>query len=159
MKKFYPKEKSNSQLIKSQSMKRKITRGVLYTFSTLLFLTLVLFIHIYWVYRPKVDASTEVMARIDIKQAINQTDANKITSWMVRQKGVDHVLVNPESKIVIFTFFPIKANGNQIVERFKNTFHLKSERFVPTDIELQSSCPVAGSSYSYKIYKLITKII
>lgn len=140
-------------------MNKKLKKALLYTFSSLLFLTLVLFIHIYWVYHPRIDADTKVMARIDIREKINLTKANKISSWLSTQPGVDHVLVNPESDIVIFTYFPIKANGNQLVDRFKNTFHLKADRFVPSDKDLQKSCPVIGASYAYKIYKLIAKII
>ena len=76
-------------------MKINIRKTLIYTFSTLVLLIVVLlFVHIYWVYRPAPDASTEAMARIDIKQAITQDQANKITAWMVHQKGVDHVLVN-----------------------------------------------------------------
>jgi len=60
-----------------------------------LFLVLVLAVHIYWVTRPKApDANTKIMARIDIKQPITQADADKITTWLYQQKGIDHVLVN-----------------------------------------------------------------
>jgi hypothetical protein len=143
-------------------MKTKtIKKVLLYTFSMVLLLIIVLFVHIYMVYRPKApDAYTKVMARIDIKQPITKDDANKIAAWMYHQKGIDHVLVNPESDIVVFTFFPIKVNGNQIVDNFKSTFHLKAERFMPTEQQLSSGCPAGGtSSYAYKIYQLINKII
>jgi hypothetical protein len=143
-------------------MKTKtIKKVLLYTLSALLVLVIVLFVHIYMVYRPKApDAYTKVMARIDIKQRITPADANKIAAWMYHQKGVDHVLVNPESDIVVFTFFPIQVNGNQIVDNFKAAFHLKADRFMPTEQQLSSGCPAGGtSSYAYKIYQIINKII
>lgn len=138
----------------------KITKIVLYSISTVLFLFMVIAVHIYFVYRPTAPtAYTRIMARIDIKQPITQQDANNITSWMVHQKGIDHVKVNPDSKIVIFTFFPIKTTGNQVVDNFKHAFNLKAERFMPTAQQLQGSCPMAGSSYTYKIYKIMAKLI
>ena len=139
--------------------KRAIRRFVLYTFSTLLFLVLALAVHIYMVYRPKITPNTRVMARIDIKQAITQDDANKISAFMAHEKGVDHYLVNPQTSIVIFTFAPVKNNGDQIVNDFKANFSYKAERFIPSAENLKHSCPVAASSFTYKIYKAISNII
>lgn len=138
---------------------KKIKKILFYSLSALLFLVLVLGVHIYMVYRPKVTPYTRVMARIDIKQQITQDDANKISAWMVHEKGVDHVLVNPETNIVVFTFYPIKNSGTQIVKDFKANFNYKADRFMPTADNLKRSCPVAASSYTYKIYKFITQII
>ena len=140
-------------------MKKKIKKILLYSFATFLFLVVVLAVHIYLVYRPAPDKNTRVMARIDIKQQIDQDEANKIAAWMYHQKGIDHVLVNPKTNIVIFTFYPVKTSGNQIVNNFKASFPLKAERFMPTAENLKNSCPMAASSYTYKIYKLISKII
>lgn len=139
-------------------MKKKIIKIALYSLGIFLFLFAVLAVHIYFVYRPAPDAYTKVMARIDIKQQITQADANHIQAWMVHQKGVDHALVNPQSNIVVFTFFPVQTSGNQIVSNFKATFPFKADRFIPTADNLSHSCPMAASSYTYKIYKLITKI-
>ena len=92
-------------------MKKKLKKIALYSLGTFLFLCAVLAVHIYFVYRPAPDAYTKVMARIDIKQQITQADANGIAAWMYHQKGIDHVLVNPQSNIVVFTFFPLKTTG------------------------------------------------
>lgn len=140
-------------------MKKTIKKTLLYGGGTFLFLVLVLAVHIYFVYRPAPDANTRVMARIDVKQQLTQDDANNITTWLYHQKGIDHVLVNPQTNIVIFTFYPVKTTGNQIVDNFKSNFSFKAERIVANEENLKSSCPVAASSYTYKFYKLITKII
>lgn len=139
--------------------KRAIRKFLLYTFSTLMILVLALAVHIYVVYRPKVTPNTRVMARIDIKQAITQDDANKISAFMAHEKGVDHYLVNPESRIVVFSFAPVKNTADNIVNDFKSNFNYQAERFMPSAENLKHSCPVAASSYGYKIYKLISKII
>jgi len=140
-------------------MKKAIKKILLYGISTFLFLVVVLAIHIYYVYRPAPDASTKVMARIDIKQQITLDEANKITSWMIHQKGIDHVLVNPQTNIIVFTFFSVKTTGAQITKDFKANFPLNAERFMPNGEQLKSSCPVASTSYAYKAYKLISQII
>jgi len=140
-------------------MKKTIKKILLYGSATFLFLVLVLAVHIYFVYRPAPDKNTRVMARIDIKQQITRNDANSITAWLYHQKGIDHVLVNPQTNIVIFTFYPVKTTGDQVVRSFKANFNLKAERFMPSDEQLKSSCPMAASSFTYKVYKLIAKII
>jgi hypothetical protein len=140
-------------------MKKKIIKTVLYSLGTLMFLLLVLAVHIYYVYRPHADAYTRIMARIDIKQPITQDDANKISAFMVHEKGIDRVLVNPQTSIVIFTFFPVKNSGNQIASDFKAHFPYKADRFMPTAENLKHSCPMAASSYTYKVYKFIANII
>ena len=140
-------------------MKKTIKKILHYGAATFLFLAVVLAFHIYYYYRPAPDASTKIMARIDIKQQINQAEANEIASWLCHQKGIDHVLVNPQTSIVIFTFYPVKTSGDQVVKSFKSNFNLKAERFMPSDEQLKNGCPMAASSFTYKVYKLVTKII
>ena len=141
-------------------MKRKtIKKIVLGIVGVFLFLVLVLGIHIYIVTRPKApDEHTRIMARIDIKQPLTQTDADRITNWLFQQKGIDHVLVNPKTAIVVFTFFPIKTSGNQIVKDFKSAFSYKADRYIPTEAEMQGGCPVASTSSTYKIVRFIKHI-
>jgi hypothetical protein len=142
-------------------MKTKtIKKIVLYSLSSVLFLAVVLAVHIWWVYRLKApNAYSKVMARIDIKQPVSQDEASKITVWMYHQKGIDHVLVNPQNRIVIFTFFPVKTNGNEVVKNFRARFNLKANRFMPSQSDLAGSCPVAGSSFTYKVYKFIANTL
>jgi hypothetical protein len=140
-------------------MKSKpIKKILIWTVSVTMFLIAVLAVHIYIVTRPKIDPYTREMARIDIKQDINQGDANKIATWLYQQKGIDHVLVNPQTDIVVFTFYPYKTTAAQITSDFKSNFGYKAQRFIPTQDELMSSCPVAGSSVTYKVYNFFKHI-
>jgi hypothetical protein len=120
----------------------------------------VLATHIYIVTRPKAPtANTRMMARIDIKQPITQNEANNITTWLYQQKGIDHVLCNPKSDIVVFTFFPMKTTGDQIVKDFKSSFNYsKAQRYIPTEAELKGGCPVASTSFAYKTYNFFKNI-
>lgn len=139
--------------------KKTVKKIFIGTMSLFLLLTLVLAIHIYVVTRPKAaDAHTLVMARIDIKNSIDQSDADKITTWLYQQKGVDHVLVNPKTHIVVFTFFPVKANGDQIVKNFQTSFNYDAKRYIPTEAEIQNGCPVVSNQATSKIYTYIKHI-
>jgi len=142
-------------------MKTKtIKKILLYTLAICLLAVVAVGVHIYYIYKPKAPtASSRIMARIDIKQKITQTDADKITAFLAHEKGIDHVLVNPESSIVIFTFFPIKTSGDQITKDFQSNFHYNAKRIIPSDDDLKNGCPVAGATYAFKIYKFISKII
>jgi len=137
-----------------------IKRILIYTSLSFLVLAMVLATHIYLVYRPKLpDANTRILARIDVRQPLTGEDSIHFTQWMYQQKGVDHVLVNPHSQMIVFTFFPFQVSGNKIVGDFKSAFSLKAERFLPTEENLKHSCPVASSSFTYKVYQFINKII
>ncbi|HEX3387268.1 MAG TPA: hypothetical protein VHS53_18845 [Mucilaginibacter sp.] len=141
--------------MKTKTIKKVAIWGV----PTLLFLVVVTAVHIWWAYHPRIDVNTEVMARIDIKQPIGRADASRISAWLYHQRGVDHVLVNPDTRIVIFTFYPIKTSGNEIVKNFKSELLCDADRYIPTPRALASSCPVAGSSFYYKVYKFIDHIL
>lgn len=122
--------------------------------------TLVLAIHIYWVMRPKAPTDrTVAMARIDIKKDINADDANNITAWLYQQKGVNHVLCNPQTDIVVFTFHPTQADANNIATRLSHTFNLPAQRYLPSEKEMQSGCPVAATSLTYKTYIFLKHLV
>lgn len=123
------------------------------------FLVIILCVHIYTVTRTHgADASTIAMARIDIKQDINQEQADKVANWLGKQKGVDHVLVNPTSKTAVFSFYPIKANATEIANNLSIALNLKAERYMPTEEEMKTGCPVVAQAYTNKISKFFKSI-
>jgi hypothetical protein len=135
--------------------KRSIKKILLGTGITFLVLVAVLAVHIYIVTRPKApDAKTIVMARIDLKQPITHEDANQITTWLYAQKGIDHVMCSAAMDNVVFTFHPAVVNGNDIASNFAaSTKYKTAVRYIPTEKEMQSGCPVAATSYTYKVYR------
>jgi hypothetical protein len=110
-------------------------------------LAITLAVHIYVVTRHKpMDDHTRAMARIDVQQKISQADADRITAWLYRQDGVDHVLVNPRTSIAVFTFFPIRTTADRIASGFRAQLPFRARRFIPSDAGLQSGCPVLNGS-------------
>ena len=112
--------------------------------------TVVLAVHIYiyMMTRPRVDAGTRVMVRIDLRQDIGPADAGAITDWLYLQKGVDHVLVNPQSDIAIFTFAPVSNSAGRIVSDFiARTAYKQARRYRPSVKEMQGGCPVAHNFF------------
>ena len=124
----------------------------------MLFLVAVLCVHIYIVTRPRpIDPTARVMVRIDVKQPIDQDDVTKIETFLYQEKGVDHVYCNPASRIVVFSFFPAKNSANQIVADFKTGTPYKGDRFMPSEEQLASGCPIAGTT-TYKFYSFIKHV-
>src|ERR1700760_2252729 len=141
--------------------KRTWKRIALTTASVLVLGTFVLAFHIWYVMRPRIDESTRIMARIDLHQPIDRDDADRITAWLYQQKGVDHVFVNPQSQIAVFSYAPVKNNGDQIAQVFRQQLPYKQAmRYKPTEVELASGggCPVASTSFAYKVYKFMNHI-
>ena len=120
---------------------------------------LVLGIHIFMVTRPKAPtATTLVMARIDFKKDLTKDDASKITTWLYQQNGINHVLCNPAGKLVVFTYYPVKTTPEQIVARLNTTTPYQGERFMPSQNQLASGCPVAATSFTYKASKFFNHL-
>jgi hypothetical protein len=140
-------------------LKRKWKRIAITAGSVLVLGIVVLAFHIWWVMRPRVDATTRIMARIDIHQPILPADAGRITAWLYQQKGVDHVLVNPNVDIAVFTYSPLQNNANRITQRFRQELAYSSAtRVIPGEREMAMGCPVAAGSFAYKAYKFMTQI-
>ena len=107
--------------------------------------------------KPATD-NTIAMARIDFKQNINQADADKITSWLYSQQGVQHVLCNQQTKIAVFSFYPAKVNADKITGNLSSALHYNAVRYMPSEKDMMKGCPVAASSFSYKVYDVMNKI-
>jgi len=139
-------------------MKKKFFKKILWsTLSFLLLIIVVLGVHIYIMTAKAPTDSTKIMARIDFKQDITKDDANKITAWLYQQKGVDHVLCNEATNIIVFTIFPVKTNADNIIYNLKSHFHYKAKRYLPSENDLQSGCPIAANSLAYKIADFFKK--
>ncbi|HXB35718.1 MAG TPA: hypothetical protein VNV35_19970 [Puia sp.] len=113
-------------------------------------------VHIYLETRPRADAHSRGMARIDLHQRIVREDADRITAWLSRQKGVDHVLVNPGAAIAVFTYWPAKANPGLIIRDFKDSLpYGRAQRYLPTAAEVQKGCPMTATPATNKIYEFL----
>lgn len=132
---------------------KKIFKKVMLIFGIL---TLVLVIHILWVTRPKpVNAYKVIMARIDIKDTLSKDDVAKIQTWLHQQEGVQNVLVNQNSGKAIFTFYPARTSGDQIISRFHTSLHYEASRYLPSEEELEAGCDVLPDNVTKKITSFI----
>lgn len=146
---------------KATSRKKTLLKTVLIGLSVLFFLFAVLCVHIYIMMKPKPASPTTVaLARIDFKQTINNDDANKISSWLYNQKGVQHVLCNPQSRIAVFSFYPAKVNATAIASNLSSSLHYSAVRYVPSKEEMMKGCPAGAgaSSFSAKVYNVMKNV-
>jgi uncharacterized membrane protein YvbJ len=140
--------------------RKKIRKIILISLSALAFLFIILCIHIYVMMKPHpASATTLAMARIDFKQNINQADADKITAWLYSHQGVQHVLCNQKTNIAVFTFYPAKVSADKLTGSLSSSLNYKAVRYMPTEEEMMKGCPVANSSFTYKVYDVMKKIL
>ncbi len=137
----------------------KLKKIVLTGLSVFVLLVAVLAVHIYMVTKPAADEHTKVMARLDFKQPIQPADASTITNWLYLQKGVEHVLCNPKTNIVVFTYYPEQNNADVIAANLKANLHYNLVRYKPTAADMQGGCPVAAGSATARIYSSISNIL
>jgi hypothetical protein len=120
---------------------------------------MVLAVHIYAVTRPRIDGHSRGMVRIDLHQRIGREDADRITAWLSRQTGVDHVMVNPGSAIAVFTYRPMAANPGLIVRDFRDSLpYGRAQRYLPSAGEVRKGCPMTMSPVTNKIYTFLKDI-
>ncbi len=105
--------------------------------------------------KPQADLNTISMARIDFKNDLTGEDSVLITRWLYQQKGVNHVLCNPRTKITVFTFYPVEVNATVMTAQMQDQLHYQVSRNIPSEKEMQNGCPVKKDS---KVYTLISKI-
>jgi hypothetical protein len=116
----------------------------------------VLAVHIYVEVRSRPDGHSRGMARIDLHERIGRTDADRITAWLSRQQGVDHVLVNPGAAIAVFTYWPQKANPGLITRELKDSLSfMRAERYLPSTADVQKGCPMTATPVTNKIYEFL----
>ncbi|HVX50513.1 MAG TPA: hypothetical protein VHB48_10155 [Chitinophagaceae bacterium] len=133
-------------------MKKIVKRVITIGLAVFVLLAGVLVLHIYIVTRPKAPSpTTRIMARMDLKSSITSNDSIAITAWLYGQKGIDHVLCNPATRIVVFTYYPVKTQATSIVTAFNKNFTYNAVRNMPTEAEMSQGCPVASTSVIYKI--------
>lgn len=139
--------------------KQKLKKILWISVSVAAFVITVLGIHIYMVTKPKApDANTKIMARIDFRQKLNHSDADKITAWLYSQNGVDRVLCNEKSGIAVFTFYPVITSADKIVNSISSSLHYAVNRYIPSKEEMQAGCPVGAGSVSSKLYSSFTNL-
>ena len=139
---------------------RKWKKIALWATGTFVALTAVLAIHIWWVMKPRIDAHTEVMARIDLLQPVRPGDAAAIQAWLYEEKGVRHVLVNPTSRIAVFSFSPLENDANRIVAGFTtHTAYRHATRYLPGAAALSGGCPAAATNLTYRVFAFLKRIL
>lgn len=138
--------------------KRSLKKLILLTTGTGIALLLVLVVHIYLVTKPKApEPSTIAMARFDVRETIDNLQASEITNWLQQQDGIDHVLCNANTKIVVFTFHPYYNNAEHILKAFNNRSGYTAKRYLPSKEDMQAGCPVATTGFTGSIIKYISQ--
>lgn len=132
-------------------MIRKALQLLPWVGGTLVCLILILAVHVYLVTRPKApDAHTRIMARMDMQQPLTNEEGEQVKTWLYAQQGVDHVLVNAQAGIAVFTYSPLLANANEIISRCQFT----ATRFMPSAADMKKGCPAMAETFMGKVYNM-----
>jgi len=132
--------------------KKKVKQILLWAGGISFCLLMTLVIHIYLVTRPKPPAAnTRIMVRMDVKKDISQQEAADITAWLYSQQGVDRVMINAETDIVVFTFFPVQTNADKVLAAFRKTFSYPVQRYMPDEAAMAKGCPAMAPSLTAKL--------
>ena len=117
-------------------------------------------VHIYVVTRqPRANEHSRAMARIDLHQRIDRSDADRIARWLSAQRGVDRVLVNAGSRIAVFTYSPGLADPGAIARVFRDSLaYGRAVRYLPTAAEVKRGCPMAATPVTKGFYDFLKRL-
>lgn len=147
---------ANNMVMKKLTVKKK----ALISTSFLAILGMLLIIHIYVVSRPKAPtADTRIMARIDFTGTLDSSHGNAITEWLYKQKGVDHVLYNASSKILVYTFCPVDNNALAIYTGIQHSFSAyQPVRVLPSQEEIEGGCPITSGKTAASVFNFFKRL-
>ena len=140
--------------------KLSIKKIVIYFFSILLLLFGVLVIHIYLVTKPC--NNHEVMrqlSRIDFKQEIDSTEANKIRSFVGHLDGVQSTHFNVPDHVLVYTYVVGKQTSLNVYNQLMDFGHYKAERYIVDAATAKTGCPAMdNNSFSYRLSSYVSKL-
>lgn len=119
--------------------------------SLTLTLLIVLIAHIYLVtHKNKNDQRQRQLSRIDFKQPINQTEADKIRSFVAGLEGVDATFFNIQQGTLVYTYAVGKQSSENVFNKLIQFGHYQAQRYMVTPDAASNGCPVIGNDASFK---------
>jgi hypothetical protein len=147
------------------NIKKRVLNITLWTSAVAIVLFATLVIHIAMVIPPTKqvnDTRNRQLSRIDFKQDLSPTQADKIKGFIGAMEGVEGVHYNPESKILVYIHSTEKVNPNTVYNKVVKMNNYKAERYVVKAAEIKGGC-TAGmgkeKSLTVKMAQVVSNII
>jgi hypothetical protein len=133
-------------------MKKKFVQRCLFWLSaTVVVLLVILFTHVYMVtHKPKTDADSRQLSRIDFKQPIDSIEANKIRNFVAGISGVDNAYFNVSQGTLVYTYNSNKQSSGHVYHALQQFGHYKTQKYIVNTETSSMGCPAMGDKTSIK---------
>jgi hypothetical protein len=131
-------------------MKKKIIKIAAWSLSIVFVLFVVLVVHIYQVTKPvHYDNNDIQLSRIDFKQEIDSTQASEIKHFVAGLPGIENVMFNQHDGTLVYGYNQNQQNSENVYNKLMSFGNYKAQRFMPTEAQLASGCPVGKNKNSF----------
>lgn len=135
-------------------MKKTLIRITVGTVSLVVILLATLAIHIYLVTPKKSDTANSdlrmrQLSRIDFKQTVDSTEAEKIRGFVQNLEGVQSTYFNAENGALVYTFEVGTQTSENVYSKVVAFGNYKAERYVVEAKEAQGGCPAHVKENSF----------
>jgi hypothetical protein len=133
-------------------MKKKVLHRIIFWLTaSIAVLLVVLFTHIFIVtHKPKTDADTRQLSRIDFKQPLDSMEAGRIRDFVAGMDGVENAYFNLSQGTLVFIYTTNKQSSENIYNELKQFKHYKAEKYSVNEDAASMGCPAMGPPDSFK---------
>ena len=100
------------------------------------------------------------MARIDFKEALDGTKANKARNIVACTPNVSYAFINIQSGMLVYSFDAKNQTSLNVYNNLKSKLDCNAERYIVSAEQAKTGCPVLDNknSFSSKLTRLIAKL-
>ncbi len=131
----------------NQSMKTsKLKKRLLWSLGIFVALLVILCTHIYVSTNDYNEGGTVnwQLSRIDFKQPIDSTEAQKIENYTKNIKGITQAVFNQEHGTLVYAYFPGTQTSENVFKLVQSSGNYKAERYIVSEEMASGGCPVMG---------------
>lgn len=135
-------------------MRKKLIKIGAWTFGVLFALFIVLAVHIYSVTKPVYYDNNDLqLARIDFRQDLDAAEASKVRSFVMAMPGVQNVMFNEHDRTLVYGYTLGQQTSENVFTSLMRSGDYKAVRFIPTEEQMASGCPMGGGNKNSFVYR------
>ncbi len=131
--------------MKNQNLKRTLR------FTLILFVGLLasLAIHLFLINKAKENQKVFAMGRIDFKAQTAQENLTGIREYTASINGISNAIYNSQERVLVFIYEPKIVDAEMVLNKVKNHSKALATRYISSETELKSGCPVDLNKFSF----------
>jgi hypothetical protein len=112
-------------------------------------LTISLVIHLFLIKQVKANQKVFAMGRIDFNEPNPNENLSDVRDYTASIKGISNAIYNSNERVLVFMYEPKIIDANKVLNEVKLHSKTEATRYLSTENDLKSGCPVNFSKSSF----------